>query len=74
MNAAAESVIGKRIGTSDGLYGVIVGETKCFLDADVVYPAGWFYRYDEREVVRMRISKKTGAHYNGTNRYFFWAD
>ena len=69
MNTATESVIGKRIGTSDGLFGAIVGETRCYYDADVVYPAEG---YAEQVVVRMRISKKTGNHHNGTNRYFYW--
>jgi hypothetical protein len=69
MTTAAETVIGKRIGTSDGLYGVIVSETKCFLDADVVFPKEG---HNAEQVVRMRISKKTGNHYNGTNRYFYW--
>jgi hypothetical protein len=71
-NAATEIAIGTKIGTSDGLYGVIVGETKCYWDANVDMPGAG--PQNTVGVVRMRINKKTGNHYNGTNRYFFVCD
>ena len=80
MSTTTESVIGRRIGTSDGLFGVIVNETKCYYVADVVVP-------EERDdvippnrdgtdqIIRMRIHKSTGNHYAGiSTRWFYWAD
>jgi hypothetical protein len=70
MNTETESAIGKRIGTSDGLYGVIVRETRCYFHADVVWPAE--KSWDTDQVVCMRINKKTGNNWGGTNRWFYW--